>query len=66
MTVRYIPRPSDSGNGLWFIHDLEAKSTHKPHSVEWLDDVLVKDRNNRKRSFNTVKAASKACAKLDQ
>lgn len=53
------------GAPLWFLRDSAVESSHVPGTVEWFDDVLVKGRDGRKRSFNTAAAARRALARLD-
>lgn len=51
---------------LWFIRDTLAPSLEEPNTYGWSNDVLVRDKNNRKRSFITLKAAQKAIYKLNR
>jgi hypothetical protein len=67
--ARYVPHPSfhegQAGPSLWFIRDTLAQTTHEAGTVEWSNDVLVRDKNNRKRSFKTLRAALKAVDQLN-
>lgn len=53
---RYVVKPAQMAHGvevrLWFISDTQSGE-------------LVRDKNNRLRSFNTPKAAQKAADKLN-